>query len=81
MYMKLTQEQQQLMIVAIQKFFYNERDEDITEFEAERVFEFVKESLAPHIYNAAISDAKYIVNQQFSNLEDEMDTLERPIKR
>ncbi|OCA93015.1 hypothetical protein A8F95_04010 [Bacillus wudalianchiensis] len=79
--MKLTTEQKQLMIAEIQYFFSEERDEELSEFAAERVLDFVKESLAPHFYNAAVSDVKTVVEQQFSSLEDEILTLERPIKR
>ncbi|MEK4029101.1 DUF2164 domain-containing protein [Pseudobacillus sp. FSL P4-0506] len=81
MFMKITKEQKELMIADIQDFFLQERDEEISEFAAERVLDFVKELLAPHFYNAAISDAKHIIEQQFSSLEDEILTLERPIKR
>ena len=81
MFIKLSKEQQQLMISDIQYFFSQERDEEITEFAAERVLDFVKESLAPHFYNAAIQDAKHVVEQQFSSLEDEILTLERPVKK
>ncbi|MCM3396806.1 DUF2164 domain-containing protein [Oceanobacillus profundus] len=80
MFIKFSKEQQQLMISDIQYFFSHERDEEITEFAAERVLDFVKESLAPHFYNVAIQDAKHVVEQQFSSLEDEILTLERPIK-
>lgn len=51
-----------------------------SEFAAERVLDFVKESLAPHFYNAAVLDVKHVVEQQFYSLEDEILTLERPIK-
>ncbi|MDZ5471388.1 DUF2164 domain-containing protein [Bacillus sp. 31A1R] len=81
MFMKLTKEQQQLMISDIQTFFLQERDEEITEFAAERVLDFVKESLAPHFYNAAVSDVKQVVELQFTAIEDEILTLERPVKR
>ncbi|OIK11246.1 DUF2164 domain-containing protein [Bacillus sp. MUM 13] len=80
MFLNLSKEQQQLMISEIQTFFSLERDEEITEFAAERVLDFVKESLAPHFYNAAIQDAKHVAEQQFSSLEDEILTLERPLK-
>ena len=80
LFFKLTKEQQQLMISDIQYFFSQEREEEITEFAAERVLDFVKESLAPHFYNAAVYDVKQVVEQQFSSLEDEILTLERPIK-
>lgn len=81
MYIKITKEQQELMLSDIQYFFANERDEEITEFAAERILDFIKESLAPHFYNAAVQDIKRVVEQQFSSLEDEILTLERPVNR
>lgn len=81
MFIKITKEQQQSMVSDIQSFFSQERDEEITEFAAERVLEFVKERLAPHFYNAAVSDARHVLEQQFASLEDEILTLERPIKK
>lgn len=81
MFYKLTKEQQKFMIAEIQYFFSQERDEEISEFAAERVLDFFKESLAPHFYNAAILDVKHVVEQQYSSLEDEILTLERPTNR
>lgn len=80
MFIRLTKEQQEQIIADIQRFFYNQREEDISDFEAERVFDFVKENIAPYIYNAAISDAKYVVESQLSALDEEFIALERPIK-
>jgi uncharacterized protein (DUF2164 family) len=79
-FIKITKEQQQKMIEDIQIFFSEERDEDLSEFAAERVLDFVKESLAPHFYNAAIADVKHVVEQQYASMEDEILTLERPVK-
>ncbi|MCH1626437.1 DUF2164 domain-containing protein [Fredinandcohnia quinoae] len=81
MFIKLTKEQQQIMISDIQYFFSMERDEEITEFAAEQVLHFVKEKLAPHFYNAAVHDVKNVVEQQFASLDDEILTLERPIRK
>ncbi|KAB7704239.1 DUF2164 family protein [Bacillus aerolatus] len=81
MFFKLSKDQHEQMIDDIQYFFSNERDEELSEFAAERVLEFIKESIAPHFYNAAISDAKIVIEQQVSAIEDEILSLERPIKR
>ncbi|MFK2825960.1 DUF2164 domain-containing protein [Bacillus sp. B190/17] len=81
MFFKLSKEQHEQMIEDIQYFFSSERDEELSEFAAERVLEFIKESIAPHFYNAAISDAKIVIEQQMSAMEDEILTLERPIRR
>lgn len=81
LFMKLTKEQQELMISEIQQFFLHEKDEEISEFAAERFLHFIKESLAPHFYNAAVLDAKHVLEQQYSAIEEGILTLERPIKR
>ncbi|CAM3841398.1 DUF2164 domain-containing protein [Mesobacillus zeae] len=81
MFIKISKDQQEKMIHDIQYFFSNERDEELSEFAAERVLDFIKESIAPHFYNAAITDAKIVVEQQVSSIEDEILSLERPIKR
>jgi uncharacterized protein (DUF2164 family) len=81
MFFKLTKEQQQVMISDIQSFFSQERDEELSEFAAERVLDFVKEALAPHFYNAAVLDVKRVVEERYTAIEDEILTLERPIKR
>jgi uncharacterized protein (DUF2164 family) len=79
-FIKLTKEQHKRMIEDIQIFFSEEREEELSEFAAERVLDFVKESLAPHFYNAAIADVKHVVEQQYASMEDEILTLERPVK-
>ncbi|MDQ0273464.1 DUF2164 domain-containing protein [Cytobacillus purgationiresistens] len=81
MFYKFSKEQQQIMIDQIQIFFSQERDEELSEFAAERVLDFVKESLAPHFYNAGVNDVKSMMEEQFSAIEEEILTLERPIKR
>ena len=81
MMIRLTKEQQQMMVQDIQQFFQNEFDQEYSEFDGQRVLDFVKESLAPHIYNAAITDVKYVFEQQFANFEEEIISLERPIRR
>ena len=60
--------------------FYNQRDEDISEFEAERMLDFIKEHIAPIFIMFALSDAKYVVERQYASIEEELEALERPIK-
>ena len=81
MHIKLSKEQKEVMISEIQTFFSHERDEELSEFAAETVLEFVKEKLAPHFYNAAITDARHVVEQQFGSLDEELLVLEQRIKR
>lgn len=47
MFIRLSKDQQEMILADIQRFFYNQRDEDISEFEAERMLDFIKEHIAP----------------------------------
>ena len=56
MFNRFSKEQQQI-IQSIQDFFLEERNEELSEFAAERVFDFIKESVAIYFYNIGIQDA------------------------
>lgn len=47
LFIRLSKDQQEMILADIQRFFYNQRDEDISEFEAERLLDFIKEHIAP----------------------------------
>ncbi|MER2124264.1 DUF2164 family protein [Exiguobacterium indicum] len=79
MFDRFSKEQQQQIIQSIQDFFLEERNEKLSEFAAERVFDFIKESVAVHFYNIGIQDAHAAVINQFASLDDELLTLERPV--
>lgn len=44
------------------------------------MLDFIKEHIAPYIYNAALSDAEYVVERQYASIEEELEALEQPIK-
>lgn len=79
MFDRFSKEQQQQIIQSIQDFFLEERNEKLSEFAAERAFDFIKESVAVHFYNIGIQDAHAAVINQFASLDDELLTLERPV--
>jgi len=81
MFDRFNKEQHQQIIQSIQDFFLEERDEELSEFSADRVFDFIKASVAVHFYNTGIQDAHAAVLNQFSSLDDELLTLERPVSK
>lgn len=73
-------EQKRLMIEQIQTYFYEERGEELGEIAAERFLEFMSEELGSHFYNKGVGDAKNLVEQKMMNLDEDLMSLERPIK-
>lgn len=58
-------------------FFYEERNEEIGIIAAECAFEFFKDFLGPHFYNEAIKDARMLMEEKMSSIEDELFSLEK----
>jgi uncharacterized protein (DUF2164 family) len=80
MFIQFSLEKKRAMINKIQEYVYQEHGEEIGEIAAEQHFQFIMEDIAPFIYNAGIKDAKTVIEDRISTIEDELYSLERPIK-
>jgi uncharacterized protein (DUF2164 family) len=76
----LSKEQKAEVINEIQRFFLEERGEEIGELAAETIFYFIKENVGTYFYNKGIEDSKTIVEQKIFSVEEDLEALKR-IKR
>ncbi|MGE5396988.1 MAG: DUF2164 domain-containing protein [Chitinophagales bacterium] len=61
---KLSKEQKQEMISAIQTYFLKERDEQLGELAAHLILDFFLKALGPKIYNQGVYDSyKYMTDR------------------
>lgn len=67
---KITLEKQvrQNLIEEIRRYFWKERDEEISNLAAEIMLDFIINTIGPHIYNVAISDAVAFMNEKVDDL-------------
>jgi uncharacterized protein (DUF2164 family) len=77
---KLPHEQKQAVISHIQRYFQVERGEQLGDLAAEAILEFMLQTLGPLVYNEALKDARTVMNERLLSLEDELYTLEKPMK-
>lgn len=56
------------LIRNIQAFFLQEREEEISEFQAGKVLEFIAADIGPYIYNQAIKDAHALLSNSIEDL-------------
>lgn len=68
------------MVADIQRFFYEERDEEIGIIAAENVLEFFQEYLGPHFYNEGIKNARNLIEQKMASIEEDLYSLEKAPK-
>lgn len=75
--MKIPREQKAVIIKNVQVYFEEERSENIGELGADLLVDFMMKELAPYIYNQAIEDARRLVVEKMSQIEDELYSLEK----
>lgn len=75
--MNLTKAQKQGLLEKLQDYYFDAYHEQLGLIGAENLLAFFIKDCAPLIYNQALKDAKFVVEQQFSSLEEELDVLEK----
>lgn len=81
MTIKIPKEHKAEIIQNVQVYFEEERAENIGELGADLLIDFMIKELGPYIYNQAIEDARRLVIEKMSQIEDELYTLEKPVKK
>jgi uncharacterized protein (DUF2164 family) len=77
---KLPKEQKDEIIERLIAFYDEERSESIGHLGAEQLLDFMIKEIGPFIYNKAMEDARTVVLQKASEIEDELYAMEKPIK-
>ncbi len=75
---RMPNEQIQWLVSEIQSFYLKERKEKISEIEAQRLLDFIKDTISPILYNAILYDVFRIIENQCDHLEKEILQLEQP---
>lgn len=65
---ELSKEIRQDLIENICEFFWNERAEQISDFQAATILDFVLSQIGPFIYNQAIADAHVLMTDRIEDL-------------
>jgi len=79
--MRLPKENKDQIKEEWKEYFYHERSEEIGDLAAENMLDFILKEIRPYFYNQGVKDAKEMVEQKMANLEEDIESLERPISR
>ncbi|WP_100487903.1 DUF2164 domain-containing protein [Sporolactobacillus pectinivorans] len=75
--MKISKAQKDGIIEKLQSYYFDTYHEELGLIGAENMYSFFMKECAPVIYNTALKDAKYVVEQQMASLTEELDVLEK----
>lgn len=73
---ELTQEQRAAAVAQVKSYYFNEREETLSDLSAMLLLDFFLESIGPYIYNQAIRDAHFYMNQKLEDIY----ALEKPVR-
>jgi uncharacterized protein (DUF2164 family) len=71
MNIKLSQERRERLVAAIRGLFSGEFEQELSEFQAQRLLDFLVRHLGAPVYNQAIQDARAAVQTKLDDLEGE----------
>ena len=64
----LSTEHQQEALRDIKEYFFEERDEQLSDFQAQNLLDFILNRIGPSIYNQAIADAHAVMSNSVEDL-------------
>ncbi|MGG3972960.1 DUF2164 domain-containing protein [Bacillus paranthracis] len=77
MNIKIPNDKKEELVAQIQQFFVEEDLGEIGRFQAERLIEEMIKLVGPFAYNQAIGDARKLVTEKLSNIEEDLYVLEK----
>jgi uncharacterized protein (DUF2164 family) len=80
MLQKLPFDQKKILMEKIQYYFEDEVGKTLGDLATENMINFMLQTLGPLVYNEALQDARSVVNERILSLEDELYSLEKPLK-
>lgn len=72
MSVELSEERRAELVLRLRGFFLEHFEEELSEFRAEHLLDFVLEAMGPQVYNQAVQDARAFMQRKLEDLEGEV---------
>ncbi len=71
-------EEKSLLVKKIKRYFEQELDQDIAQFDAEFLLDFFAKEVGAYFYNRALSDAQVVLQSRMDHLLEDFYEIEKP---
>lgn len=72
-------EQKNVMVQKIQRYFQEELDQDMGQFDAQFLLDFFSEEMGAYYYNQGLHDAQAVIEKQLESVADAIYEIEKPV--
>ncbi|MBQ4892108.1 hypothetical protein A9267_19285 [Shewanella sp. UCD-FRSSP16_17] len=76
---ELTAEQREVMVNKLQRYFEDELDQDLGQFEAEFLLDFLGKNIGAHFYNQGLHDARAIFEARIETIDEDIYGIEKDV--
>lgn len=76
---KLSQQATDVMVAKLQQYFGSELDQNLGQFDAEFLLDFIAKELGGHFYNQGLADARTILDKRLTDIDDDIYAIEKPV--
>ncbi|MEZ8105902.1 DUF2164 domain-containing protein [Vibrio cortegadensis] len=70
----------QSMVAALQRYFEEELDSELGQFDGEFLLDFLSKKLGPVYYNQGIADAQKVMERKIMDISDELYEIEKRVE-
>ncbi|MDN3695809.1 MULTISPECIES: DUF2164 domain-containing protein [Vibrio] len=70
----------QSMVAALQRYFEEELDSELGQFDGEFLLDFLSKKLGPVYYNQGIADAQKVMERKIMDISDELYEIEKIVE-
>ena len=70
-------QEKEVLVDKIKSYFDAELNQDIGQFDAEFLIDFISENFGNYYYNRGLADAQLAIRSKLDDIESEIDSLEK----
>ena len=75
---EFSKDEKKILVDKFKEYFESELNQDLGQFDAEFLIDFVSEKLGGYYYNRGLHDAQTAIRAKLDDIESEIDSLEKP---
>ncbi|MGY8872153.1 MAG: DUF2164 domain-containing protein [Pseudomonadales bacterium] len=76
---EFSNEQKNVIVQKIQRYFQEELDQDMGQFDAEFLMDFFSKEVGAYYYNQGLHDAQAMIEKQLESIADAIYEIEKPV--
>jgi len=77
---EFTNQEKESMVNKLQSYFERELDQDIGQFDAEFLLDFLSTEIGAYYYNRGLHDARAVFESRVESIDDEIYAIEKEIR-